>query len=42
MAQSQLFCKIAPYYSVIIWRNRAFFVTLEEYPKQKKPLFCSY
>ena len=30
MAQSRLFCEIAPVYRVIIWRNRLFFVTLRQ------------
>ena len=49
-AQSQLFCKIAPNYSVIIWRNRAVFVILANCPKSpilnvyivpKSPIFVN-
>ena len=30
LAQFQLFCEIAPNYSVIIWRNQAFLLTLRQ------------
>jgi len=30
LALSQLFCKIAPYYSIIIWRNQIFLLTLRQ------------
>jgi hypothetical protein len=30
LAQSQFFCEIAPNYSIIIWRNQAFLLTLRQ------------
>lgn len=30
MALSQLFCKIAPYYNIIIWRNQIFLLTMRQ------------